>query len=183
MPKESGYKADTEQVLHLAYAAVCLALCMVLPFITGQIPEIGKALSPMHIPVFLCGFMCGWPWAMAVGAVAPLLRGAVFGMPVLFPGGIAMAFEMATYGLVVGILYRLFPKKTWSVYVVLIIAMLCGRLVWGLARFALTGINQSRFTFDMFLSGAFVTAVPAIILHIALVPVLVILLRKAKVIH
>ena len=35
----------------LVFAALCLALCMVLPLLTGQIPQIGKALSPMHIPV------------------------------------------------------------------------------------------------------------------------------------
>ena len=41
----------------LIYAALCLALCLYLPFLTGQIPQIGKALSPMHIPVLLCGFL------------------------------------------------------------------------------------------------------------------------------
>ena len=64
----------------LIYSAMCLALCLVLPFLTGQIPEIGKALSPMHIPVFLCGFLCGWPWAPAVGALAPILRSLLFGL-------------------------------------------------------------------------------------------------------
>ena len=58
----------------LIYAALCLALCLYLPFLTGQIPQIGKALSPMHIPVLLCGFLCGWPYALAVGFIAPFLR-------------------------------------------------------------------------------------------------------------
>ena len=89
--------------------AVCLALCMVLPFLTGQIPQIGSALSPMHIPVLLAGFLCGSWWAMAVGAVAPLLRFALFGMPPIFPTGVAMCFELAAYGLVSGLLYARLP--------------------------------------------------------------------------
>ena len=65
----------------LITASVCLALCLVLPFLTGQIPQIGSALSPMHIPVLLAGFLCGPWWAMAVGAVAPLLRFFLFHTP------------------------------------------------------------------------------------------------------
>ena len=96
----------------LVYSALCLALCMVLPFLTGQIPEIGSALSPMHIPVLLCGFICGGPWGMVVGLTAPLLRFALFGMPPLFPTGLAMAFELAAYGLFSGLLYKWLPKRT-----------------------------------------------------------------------
>ena len=79
-------------VLSLTCAAICLALCMVLPFLTGQIPEIGNMLCPMHIPVLLRGFICGPAYAAAVGAIAPLLRFALFGMPPIFPTGAAMFF-------------------------------------------------------------------------------------------
>lgn len=68
-------------VQKLVAAALCLALCLLLPFLTGQIPQIGSALSPMHIPVLLCGFICGWPYALVVGFVAPLLRHLLFTMP------------------------------------------------------------------------------------------------------
>lgn len=61
-------------VRKLTYSALFLALAMVLPFLTGQIPEIGSMLCPMHIPALLCGFMCGWPWGLAVGFISPLLR-------------------------------------------------------------------------------------------------------------
>ena len=97
-------KMTSLQVRKLTYAALFLAIALVLPFLTGQIPEIGRALSPMHIPVLLCGFTCGWPWGLAVGFIAPLLRGLLFGMPVLFPSGVAMAFELAVYGAVSGYL-------------------------------------------------------------------------------
>ena len=172
-------KVKTSPILRLTYAAACLALCMVLPFLTGQIPEIGSALCPMHIPVLLAGFLCGPWWALAVGAVAPLLRFALFGMPPLFPTGVAMCFELAAYGLVSGILYRKLPKKAVNVYLALIAAMLAGRLVWGIVMVVLMGLSGSAFTWAAFMAGAFVNAVPGIIVHIVLIPIIVLALRKA----
>lgn len=168
-------------VRRMVAAALCLALCMVLPFLTGQIPQIGSALSPMHIPVLLAGFLCGPWWAMAVGAAAPLLRFALFGMPPIFPTGVAMCFELVAYGLVSGLLYARLPKKTANIYVSLVAAMLTGRVVWGIARVALSGVAGQPFTWAAFLAGAFVNAVPGIILHILLVPVIVLALRRAGV--
>ncbi len=172
-------KRDSLKIRKMVYSAVCLALCMVLPFLTGQIPQIGQMLSPMHIPVFLCGFLCGWPWGMGVGFIAPLLRGAVFGMPVLIPGGLAMAFELATYGFVSGILHGILPRKTPYIYVTLIISMICGRIVWGIARLLIAGVVKNDFTFAMFIAGAITKAVPGIILHLVLVPVIVMAMERA----
>ena len=125
---------NTIRIQKLVISAVCLALCMVLPFLTGQIPEIGSMLCPMHIPVLLCGFLCGPAWAAVVGAIAPLLRFVLFGMPPLFPTGAAMCVELATYGAVSGMLYRALPNKAVNVYVSLLGAMLAGRIVWGIVR-------------------------------------------------
>lgn len=162
----------------LILAAMFLTLALALPFLMGQIPQVGSALCPMHIPVLLCGFFCG-PWyALAVGLVAPLLRFALFGMPPLMPTGIAMCFELATYGFVSGLLYKLLPGKKVFTYVTLIAAMLAGRIIWGIARVILAGLAQSEFAWTAFLSGAFVNAVPGIILHILLIPVLVIALKR-----
>ena len=162
----------------LILAAMFLTLALALPFLAGQIPQVGSALCPMHIPVLLCGFFCG-PWyALAVGLVAPLLRFALFGMPPLMPTGIAMCFELATYGVVSGLLYKLLPGKKVFTYVTLIAAMLAGRIIWGIARVILAGLAQSEFAWTAFLSGAFVNAVPGIILHILLIPVLVIALKR-----
>ena len=172
-------KVKTSPILRLTYAAACLALCMVLPFLTGQIPQVGSVLCPMHIPVLLAGFLCGPWWALAVGAVAPLLRFALFGMPPLFPTGAAMCFELAAYGLVSGILYRKLPKKALNVYVALIAAMLAGRVIWGIVMVVLMGLNGSAFTWAAFMAGAFVNAVPGIIVHIILIPIIVLALRKA----
>ena len=114
----------------LTLSALFLALGLVLPLITGQIPQIGKMLLPMHIPVLLCGMVCGWPYGLAVGAVMPLLRGLLFGMPVLYPTGIGMAFELAAYGAVIGLLYAKLNKRgVAGVYMALVPAMLAGRAV------------------------------------------------------
>ena len=165
---------------HLVYAAVCLALCMLLPFLTGQIPQIGSALSPMHIPVLLAGFLCGPWWAMAVGFVAPMLRHVWLGMPPLITA-IAMSFELAAYGLFSGLLYRLLPKKTVNIYVSLIGAMILGRIVWGITMVVISGVSGSAFTWSAFIAGALLNAVPGIILHSVLIPILVMALKRAKV--
>ena len=161
----------------LVYSAICLALALVLPFLTGQIPEIGKMLCPMHIPVLLCGFLCGWPWGLAVGLIAPLLRSVTLGMPPLFPTATAMAFELAAYGALTGLLYAKLPKKPAYVYVALILSMLAGRAVWGLVTFALMGFSTTAFPFSAFVAGAFTNAIPGIILHIVLIPDIVLALR------
>ena len=93
----------------VALAGLFLALGLLLPFLTGQIPQIGNMLLPMHIPVLLCGYFCGWRYGLAVGAAAPLLRSALFGLPPMFPIAVAMAFELAVYGLMTGLLYKRFP--------------------------------------------------------------------------
>ena len=172
-------KPSNPAIRRMVSAAVCLALCMVLPFLTGQIPQVGSALCPMHVPVLLAGFLCGPWWAMAVGAVAPLLRFALFGMPPVFPTGGAMCFELAAYGLLSGVLYARLPKKTANIYVSLLAAMLAGRVVWGIVRVVLSGVAGEPFTWAAFVAGAFVNAIPGIVVHILLIPVIVLALRKA----
>ena len=163
------------QVRKLTYAALYLAIALVLPFVTGQIPEIGAMLCPMHIPALLCGFMCGWPWGAVVGFIAPLLRSVVFGMPVLFPTAVAMAFELAVYGTLAGLLYHLL----WTVYAVLVISMIGGRIVWGIVSLILAGLSGNSFTWAMFIAGAVTNAIPGIIMHLVLIPLLVTLMDKA----
>ena len=169
-------------VLKLVFAAMFLALSYVLPFLTGQIPEIGSMLCPMHIPVLLCGFICGWPWGLVVGLTAPLLRSLTLGMPPLFPTAVCMAFELAAYGAVAGIMHKILPKKKVSIYGSLLIAMIIGRIVWGCAMYIFMGINGGAFTFTAFIAGAFTNAIPGIIVQIILIPVLVMLLENPKII-
>ena len=166
-------------VKKLVFAALCLALCIVLPFLTGQIPQIGGMLSPMHIPVLLCGFLCGWPYALAVGLVAPLLRHLMFGMPPILTA-LVMTFELGAYGAFAGVFYQILPKKTSCIYVALLLAMLAGRVVYGVASFIILGVSGTAFTFQAFLSGAFLTAWPGILCHIIVIPLIVIALKKAN---
>lgn len=167
-------------LVNLALAAMFLALAYVMPFLTGQVPQIGNMLCPMHIPVLLCGFVCGAPWGLIVGIAAPLLRSLTLGMPPLFPAAFAMAFELAVYGLISGVLYRVFPKKKVYIYCSLIVAMVTGRLVWGAVQFACMGLDASKFGFSAFWAGAVVNALPGIVLQIVLIPVIVMLIEKFK---
>ena len=162
----------------LILSALFLALALVLPFLTGQIPEVGAMLCPMHIPALLCGFFCGWPWGLMVGIVAPILRSITFGMPYMFPVAICMAFELATYGAVSGALYQKMPKKKSSRYVALLVAMVAGRLVWGAARLVCAGLDVTAFGLSAFWAGAITSAIPGIIVQIILIPLLVMALEK-----
>ncbi len=164
----------------MVLAALFLALAYVLPFFTGQIKEIGSMLCPMHIPVLLCGFVCGWPWGLAVGAVSPLFRSLILGMPQLFPSAVCMAFELAAYGAVAGLIHRYLPSKKPLVYLSLLISMIVGRIVWGAAMFVFVGINGGSFTFSAFIAGAITNAIPGILVQIILVPPLVMILENSK---
>lgn len=167
-------------IKNTVFSAMFLALCLVLPLITFGSTQIGNAISPMHIPVLICGFVCGWQYGAIVGLIAPLLRYLIFQLPPIYPIGAAMAFELAAYGMLCGIFYKAFPKKNGYIYPALIISMLGGRVVWGIARYIMAGLSGSEFSFTMFLSGAFIEAVPAIICHIIIVPFVVMAFKKSK---
>jgi len=166
----------------MVLAAMFLALAYLLPFLTGQIPEIGGMLLPMHLPVLLCGFVCGWPYGLAVGLIVPLLRSLTLGMPPIFPTAVAMTFELAAYGAITGICYKKLPKKPLFLYVDLLAAMIGGRIVWGIATMICLGIGGSAFTWAAFLSGALLSAIPGILLQLVLIPIVVAILQKADLI-
>ena len=168
------------QIRRLTLTAMFIALGYLLPFLTGQIPHFGTMLSPMHIPALLCGFVCGWQYGLVAGAIMPLLRSATLGMPYIFPDAVAMAFELAAYGCAAGLLYRALPKHIAFVYVTLVLSMLIGRAVWGLASAVLMMGTENVFTTQAFLAGAFINAWPGIVLHILVIPPVVLGLRRAK---
>ncbi len=163
---------------NIIFSALFLALALVLPFLTGQIPQLGNAISPMHIPVLLCGFLVGWPYGLAVGFIAPLLRFVLFGMPPIFPVGIAMAFELAVYGAVSGWIFRKLKHNMPMIYATLITSMVAGRIVWGIVQFILASLVGAEFSFSMFLSGAFIIALPAILLQLVLIPPIVLAVNR-----
>ena len=171
-------RRTTKHIHDLALAALFLAIGLVLPFLTGQIPEIGNLLLPMHLPVFLCGLICGWPYGLAVGFVLPLMRSLLFTMPAL-PTAVAMAFELAAYGGIAGFLYG---RSRWqcvlALYRAMILAMVGGRLIWAAVRTVMTGVAQVPFTWHIFLFDGFVNAIPGIILQLVLIPAVMVALDR-----
>ncbi len=164
----------------LVLAALFLALGLLMPFLTGQIPNLGSKLLPMHLPVLICGFVCGWPTGLVVGLITPVFRSLIFGMPPLFPTAVVMCFELAAYGFATGRFRRLFPKTGVFVYLTLILSMLLGRVVWGVASMLILGFAGRGFTWKAFMAGAFLNALPGIILQLVLIPVIVIALDRAN---
>lgn len=173
-----------KRLLNIVLSAMFLAIALILPFLTGQIKEFGSMLLPMHIPVMLCGLVCGWQYGLTIGLIAPILRSALFAMPVMFPSAISMAFELATYGFVIGILFQ---KARWkcikSLLRCLIISMVAGRVVWGVAQCILLGLGENGFTLSMFVTSAIVKAIPGIILQFMLIPTVMLMLGRTHLVH
>lgn len=169
-------------IFKISFSSICIALGIILPFLTGQIPEIGSMLLPMHIPVLICGFICGWKYGLLVGLITPLLRSVWFGMPPIYPTAIAMSFELAAYGFISGLLFKIVNKKLnfiLSVYSTLILALIIGRIVWGFVRFGIGMIDKTNiFSFELFLSGAVISCWPGIIIQLFIVPILLLTLKK-----
>lgn len=170
-----------KQLKNLVLAAMFMGLGLVLPFLTGQLQQLGSMLLPMHIPVLLCGLICGWQYGLAVGFFLPLLRSVVFGMPQMYPMAVAMAFELAAYGFSAGFLYA---RSRWqcvkALYRCLLISMVFGRAVWGIAEVILLGAGSGGFTFGAFISGALLNAIPGIIVQLTLIPLIMVALNRAK---
>ena len=163
----------------MVLAAFFLALGLMLPFLTGQIREIGNKLLPMHLPILLCGFICGWKYGLLVGFITPLLRCFLFSMPAP-TSAIGMAFELAVYGLITGILYQKLRMSKFRIYASLLTAMVMGRIVKGIANVIIFGITDSPYTWNMFIGGAVLNAIPGIILQLIIIPILILSLEKLE---
>lgn len=168
-----------KSVHQLTLSALFLALGLILPFVTGQIPNIGRMLLPMHIPVLLCGLICGWKSGLIVGFVTPILRSAIFHSPMMFPMAFAMAFELATYGAVIGLIYaKMKSKRLTSIYLSLFSAMVCGRLVYGLVMTLITTFLHQPYSFEIFMTAAITSGIPGIIVQLILIPAIMLFLYR-----
>ncbi len=176
---ERADKAYIPQIKRLVLSAMLMAIGFVLPYFTGQIPQIGNLLLPMHIPVFLCGMLCGGHYGAAVGALLPLLRSFILGMPPIYPNALAMSVELAVYGFVAGVVYnKVRSQNIRVVYISLVIAMLTGRLAWGITELLLFSFIGDAFTWQMFAAGAFVNAIPGILIQLVIIPSIMAVLNK-----
>ena len=150
-----------------------LALAVMIPQFLHPFGLAGNVFLPMHIPIILCGMICGYKWGGITGLLAPLISSVTFSMPVLYPMAVCMMLELAAYGVVSGILI----KKT-NVFVSLVSAMLAGRVVLGIAQAILFGISGNPLKLNAFLTGAFVTAIPGIVIQLFLVPAIIIAVKQ-----
>lgn len=168
---------------NMVNGGLLLGLGMVLPFFTGQIPTIGSRLLPMHIPALLTGYISGPLYGLLIGFIMPVFRSLIFGRPPMYPIALAMAFELAVYGFVAGLLYKVFPKRPFYIYLSLVMAMIAGRIAWGMVSYILFGLGGSNFSLELFIAGGFVNAFPGILIQLILIPPIVLLLRKGKIIN
>lgn len=167
------------KIKKMVFSAMFLCLGFVLPLFTSQIKEIGDTLLPMHLPVLLCGIICGGNYGFLIGLILPFLRSFVFSMPPLYPNALWMAAELMTYGLVIGLVYkRLKNKGIKGIYISLLTAMLAGRVVWGIVKTLLLGIGGKTFTVSLFIIGGFVDALPGIIIQLILIPLIVTIVNR-----
>ena len=175
-------KNNHASVQRLVYAAVCIALALVLPLFLGQVQVFMQGISPMHIPALLAGFLCG-PWyGLAVGLISPILRSLIFSMPRMYPTAIAMAFELGCYGLLTGLFNRLFKKMNFwpRTYISMIIAMILGRVVGGIAQAILLGFRGEGYSLQLFATAYFVNTSVGMVIHLIVVPLILFALKKAK---
>lgn len=159
----------------LIFAALCVGLGLALPQALHAVPGAGQLLLPMHVPVLLCGLLCGWQWGFAAGVVTPILSSLIFSMPPVayLPG---MVTELAIYGLAAGFLYR---HCRWNINLSLVLAMLAGRVAYGLLNTLLMLTGGEAYALQIFFTGLFVTGLPGIVLQLVLLPLLVLAIEKS----
>lgn len=172
------YKLSEQK--NLILSGLLIAIGLVIPAIFHSYGINGSIYLPMHIPVLLCGLICGWRYGLIVGLLVPLLNSLLAGMPPLFPVAVAMAFELATYGLVAGLVSSRLSGNRYQIIGSLIIAMMAGRVVLGIANSILLGVAGNAYSFEAFISGAFITALPGIIIQLVVIPIILAALEKAS---
>ncbi len=170
-------QSPRRQTRRLVIAALCVAIGVILPITLHFIPGAGMTFLPMHIPILLCGMVCGPLYGVMSGFITPLLSHVLTGMPTAASLG-AMMFELATYGLVCGSLMGRIKisNKLLSVWIPQIIAMLCGRLVSGAVQALIFSVG--RYSLQIWSTVSFVTALPGILIQLAVIPPLVLLLKN-----
>ena len=162
----------------ITLAALFLALALILPFVTVQIPSIGQLLTPMHFPIIIAAIFLGPIYGFGLGLAAPVLRTLLFGMPPL-PMALSMSVELAVYGLVMGLMMNVVKESKMSyilkVLCSLIVAMVLGRIAFAIAAMVFLGFNDFIATFIGTFTGSFV----GIILQLILIPLIAVRIKKS----
>ena len=167
-------------VKKLVLTALCAALCLVLPMAFHAIPNAGSVMLPMHIPVLLCGLVCGWPYGLVCGILGPLLSGVLTGMPpmAMMP---SMMVECGVYGLVTGLMMKFIRtgKLLPDLYISMLTAMALGRIVSGLAKALIFTPGAAPFAW---VTTSLVTGIPGIVIQLVLMPLVIFALTRARLI-
>ena len=176
-------KSKFNQTRMLIFAALLVAIGLILPFFLGNVQIFMQGVSPMHIPALLAGLLLGPFWGALVGAVTPLLRGFLFHMPVLVPTGVCMAFELAAYGILTGVLYPPLAKRFKSnhlpaIIIAMLIAMVAGRIVGGVVQAILQISRGNSYGFNAFITAYFVKTAVGAVIHLIVVPAVTLALKR-----
>lgn len=167
--------SNSLKIRRLSFSAILIVIGWLLPLITGQIPQIGVMFLPMHLPVLIAGIILGPSYGFVVGLILPISRFFIFGAPPIYPTGFAMTFELATYGFVSGMAFKIIKCNSLLLRAILSlpISMIAGRIVWGVVQSILGMFGPAAFTLNAFISGAFLMAWPGILIQFLLIPPIV----------
>lgn len=161
--------------------AVCIALCYVIPLMFHGIQNAGSIFCPMHIPVFICGLICGWQYGLLCGIAGPALSSALSSMPpvAILP---SMMVELAAYGTASGLMMKLVrTKSTYAdLYISLIVAIVCGRVLAGLAKALI--FARGSYSMSAWIAGSVVTSWPGTVIQLVFIPTIVFALMKSHLI-
>lgn len=174
------------EVKKISLAGLFVAIGIILPVVLGSVaPEVGSVISPMHIPVLLCGYICGKKYGAVVGVSLPFIKIMVYGVPPLHVV-IPMAIELAGYGFFAGYFNEKMGDSIKGIYKSLTCSMVIGRILYGVAKYivysyGLFGFAGGKYTLLMFLmSGAVLGGIPAIISHLIVIPCILQAVKKRK---
>ena len=172
--------ARITSVKRTTLCALFIALCYVLPIAFHAVGA-GSILSPMHLPVLMCGLICGSGYGALCGIIGPVLSHLLGGMPPL-PMLVRMVPELCVYGLVGGITMKYIRtgRAAADVYISLVITMIAGRIVGGIATAIFYTVTSGVYSIALWATSYFVEGLPGIVAHLILVPVLVLTLQKAR---
>lgn len=176
----TGYN-EMSSVKKSIICAVCIALCYILPLLFHGIQNAGSIFCPMHIPVFICGLICGWHYGLLCGLAGPAISSALTGMPPIayMP---TMMVELAIYGVVAGLMMRYVRTKNTYVdlYLSLIVAMILGRIGAGIVRALI--FTRGAYSIAMWVSGYLITCWPGVLIQFVFIPTIIFALMKAQLI-
>lgn len=158
---------------------LCVALCVVLPIAFHLFPNAGKVFCPMHIPILMCGLVCGWSFGGICGIFGTLLSSLLTGMPTasVLP---SMAVECAAYGVLSGLFMQVIKTKRLGVnlYSSLIFTLIVGRMLSGIITALF--FSPNGYSFGVWVTSCFITALPGIIIQLSIIPTIFFTLNKTN---